>query len=402
MYQRIIALVAGSLFALIAVLGAVMTDLNDRKLSRADSARPAPSTSTSAANSTPDDRALAELARLSDEHDLGLVRILPDLAGDNDGRVFVPVGDRAHDLPTKVHWYGDQPTGVVRGPGALDHSFATGQYLATGPREGLDAFESTLTGEGVRVNRVDNTFAQSLSFLVRQESLPGHPDRRRGPAGQHGPVLAVGPLARTGPARPRRGERRAHPGRGPRPARADRRPAGDPGHRGGRGGRGRHPRHTLAGLLRDDAGRAGGRCRPGDPGERVGHVAGVLAGRHDAGHPPARGQQPAPCLGAAQGRHLRPGAPHRRPGLVGLRRRTGRGRPAGALAQPVRPGRAALPRGPGGEGLRRGQRPGRPGGRGGRRRRLGGAEPTPWTPASSVSRAGRTTPWCSSTRHGCG
>lgn len=170
MYQRIIALVAGSLFALIAVLGAVMTDLNDRSYPEQLGATSALYLDFSG-SSTPDDRALAELARLSDEHDLGLIRILPDLAGDNDGQVFVPVGDRAHDLPTKVHWYGDQPTGVVRGPGALDHSFATGQYLATGPREGLDAFESTLTGEGVRVNRVDNTFAQSLSFLVRQESF---------------------------------------------------------------------------------------------------------------------------------------------------------------------------------------------------------------------------------------
>lgn len=170
MYQRIIALVAGSLFALIAVLGAVMTDLNDRSYPEQLGATSALYLDFSG-SATPDDRALGELARLSEQHDLGLVRILPDLAGDKDGQVFVPVGEPARALPTRFRWYGDQPAGVVRGPEALAHSFATGQYLVTGSRDGLDAFTRTLSDDGVRVNRVDNTVGQSASFLFRQESF---------------------------------------------------------------------------------------------------------------------------------------------------------------------------------------------------------------------------------------
>jgi hypothetical protein len=170
MYQRIVAAVAMALFTLLAVVSGVVTDLQDRSYPLALGA-----SSTLALDFAPsglsDDEAFDELARLSDDHDLGLVRILPDLAGDADGQVFVPLGEDPHALPARVRWYGDQPTGVVAGPEAVAHSFATGQYLVTGSRERLDEAVATLASQSVKVRRVDDTLAQSASFLVRQESF---------------------------------------------------------------------------------------------------------------------------------------------------------------------------------------------------------------------------------------
>jgi hypothetical protein len=170
MYQRIIAGVAAALFALLAVVSSVMTDLQDRSFPRALGA-----TSTLAIDAAPsglsDADALARLTAISDERDLGLVRILPDLAGDADGQVFVPLGEETHALPATVPWYGSQPTGVVVGRDALAHSFATGQYLVTGPVDGLDGAVEELTAAGVKVRRVDDGVAQTASFLVRQDSF---------------------------------------------------------------------------------------------------------------------------------------------------------------------------------------------------------------------------------------
>lgn len=167
MYQRIIAAVAGSLFALLAVVAGVMTDLHDRSYPHelgASSSLYLDFSRTGLA----DARAFDDLTALSGRWHLGLVRILPRLAGDTDGQVLVPLGPDVRALPDRVHWYGGQPTGVVRGRDAVAHSFATGQYLVTGSTDHLDDAERALLQQGVLVRRVDDTFWQSASFLVRQ------------------------------------------------------------------------------------------------------------------------------------------------------------------------------------------------------------------------------------------
>ncbi|MDT0188355.1 hypothetical protein Q9S36_50015 [Microbacterium sp. ARD31] len=161
---------ASALFALLAVVSSVVTDLNDRSY-------PVTLGATSILNldfapsGIADRDAFDRLAHLSDQHHLGLVRILPDLAGDADGQVFVPLGSRPSRLPAEVAWYGSQPTGVLAGPSAVDHSFATGQYLVTGRRDSLDQALGSLTSDGVRVQRVDKAPTQSASFLLRQDSF---------------------------------------------------------------------------------------------------------------------------------------------------------------------------------------------------------------------------------------
>ncbi len=170
MYQRVVAVVAGALFALIAVVSGVMTDLHDRSYPEQLGASSALYLDFGASQLSDTD-AFATLGSLSRRGELGLVRILPDVAGDTEGQVFVPLDSTGPALPPRVTWYGDQPAGVVRGPDALTYSFASGQYLVTGTRQHLDDFETELTEQGVRVRRVDDTVWQSASFLVRQESF---------------------------------------------------------------------------------------------------------------------------------------------------------------------------------------------------------------------------------------
>lgn len=170
MYQRIIAAVAAALFGLLAVVSGVATDLQDRSFPVAVGATSA-LTLDFGPSGLSDRAAFARLGELSDRGDLGLVRILPDLAGDQDGQLFVPLGDDPHSVPERFEWYGDQPVGVLAEQGALAHSFATGQYLATGSRDALDDAQAALESQGVKVRRVDDTIAQSASFLLRQESF---------------------------------------------------------------------------------------------------------------------------------------------------------------------------------------------------------------------------------------
>ncbi|KGN32827.1 membrane protein [Knoellia sinensis KCTC 19936] len=170
MYLRIIATVTTVLFALLAVVASVMTDLQDRSFPRALGATSALSLDFEPSGLS-DSEALGLLGRVSDEAGLGLVRILPDLAGDSDGLVFVPVGKTDPRLPTRFSWFGDQPDGVVKGPETLAHSFATGQYLVTGSTAELDGTVMSLETSGVLVRRVDATTGQTASFLVRQESF---------------------------------------------------------------------------------------------------------------------------------------------------------------------------------------------------------------------------------------
>ncbi|WP_117209528.1 hypothetical protein [Allorhizocola rhizosphaerae] len=87
-----------------------------------------------------DKDAFKELAALSDRWKLGLVKVLPELSGDQNRQVFVPLGS-SRNLPDPVRWYGDQAEGRVAHSGSLEQSFATGTYLVTGDPTHLDEFQ---------------------------------------------------------------------------------------------------------------------------------------------------------------------------------------------------------------------------------------------------------------------
>lgn len=169
MHQRIVFSVSTLLFTLIAVVVGILTDVHDRNFPEhlnASSNLYLDFTQTGLS----DNDAFRSLASASDEWGVRLLKLQPDLSGDQSGQNLVALGSTA-GLPDFVGWYGDQPAARVRDATSLRHSFATGSYLVAGDRTGLDDLSNNLTAEGVRVRREDDTPGQTVAFVVRQGSL---------------------------------------------------------------------------------------------------------------------------------------------------------------------------------------------------------------------------------------
>ncbi|MFD2768354.1 hypothetical protein [Micromonospora eburnea] len=131
------------MFALMAVLAAVFTDLRDRSLPLESGASAAVTLEFSESGLS-DQEAFAELGRLSDELNLGLVMVTGDVGADQSGQVLTVVGER-RTLPARLVRFGDLPDVQVRGPEALEHSIADGHYLITGDEAGRVELQEWLT-----------------------------------------------------------------------------------------------------------------------------------------------------------------------------------------------------------------------------------------------------------------
>jgi hypothetical protein len=166
MHRRIVVAVATLLFSLLAFVVAILTDLHDRTYPESLNASSTLHLDFSQTGVS-DEEVFVQLAALSDQWGLQLVKVLPELSGDQRGQIFVPLGAAA-DLPDQVGWFGNQPQGRVEHGGSLDHSFATGTYLVTGDPSHLDEFEATLAGRGTQVQRVDASVVQGLRIVVEQ------------------------------------------------------------------------------------------------------------------------------------------------------------------------------------------------------------------------------------------
>lgn len=169
MHQRIIFAASALLFLLVASVVNIMTDVHDRNFPETLGATSSLYLDFTRAGVS-DTEAFDELGRLSDRDGLGLVKVQPDLSGDQEGQVFVELGTK-QTSPAKVDWYGSQPVTAVRDSSVLQHSFATGQYLATGDRVGLDRAERDLVAQGVKVKRADDTVGQTWVFVLKQGSF---------------------------------------------------------------------------------------------------------------------------------------------------------------------------------------------------------------------------------------
>lgn len=147
MHRKVVLAVSVVLFGVIAFLVAVMTDLHDRSYPvRADVKASVTLDFTGSGLSDRD--AFTFLARGSDELNLGLVKLAPDLAGDHSGQVLVPLGRT--NLPDRVQRFGTQHDAIVKNAATLAHSFASGQYLLTGTDDRLTDFQQLLDRRKVR------------------------------------------------------------------------------------------------------------------------------------------------------------------------------------------------------------------------------------------------------------
>jgi hypothetical protein len=157
------------LFAVLSLVAVVVTDLHDRSLPQALGAEAAVTLDFSRASMS-DPAAFADLARLSDDLDLGLVKVAPDLAGDRAGQVFVALGS-AGPLPSTVVRFGGQPDARVETSAAVAHSFATGDYLVTGDHADRAAFADWLGTHQVDNRWADDGVAATASLFVRETSF---------------------------------------------------------------------------------------------------------------------------------------------------------------------------------------------------------------------------------------
>lgn len=168
MYKRIIVAVAGALFALLALMAAIITDLYDRDFPQAIGVESRLNLDFSESGLSITE-AFAKLEKLDARWDLGLVKVAPDLASDGDGKVFVALNDGG--LPAEFTWFGGDGAGKIVGKDRLESSYPDGFYLVTGEKAHLSEFEDTLKSEGVKVGRGDASIFKSLEFVVRERGF---------------------------------------------------------------------------------------------------------------------------------------------------------------------------------------------------------------------------------------
>lgn len=162
MYKRIIGVVAGALFTLLALLAVIITDLYDRDFPQAIGVESRLSLDFSESGFSVTE-AFATLEELDARWDLGLVKVAPDLDRDGDSQIFVALNG---DLPAEFTWFSGDGVGKIVGKDRLATSYPDGFYLVTGENAHLGEFEDTLKSAGVKVDRKDESIFDSLELVV--------------------------------------------------------------------------------------------------------------------------------------------------------------------------------------------------------------------------------------------
>lgn len=169
MHRRIVVAVSAVLFALLTVVVGIVTDLHDRFVPVELGAKAAVSLNFSESGMS-DEEAFRQLGMLSDRLGIGLVKLAPDLSGDQSGQVFVVVGAQGY-FPDTIRRFGDQPDAQIRESAALAHSYASGQYLVTGDTTRLPEYKAWLTTHRIANRWAADTLSSTLQLLVRQSDF---------------------------------------------------------------------------------------------------------------------------------------------------------------------------------------------------------------------------------------
>ncbi|KZB88706.1 hypothetical protein [Amycolatopsis regifaucium] len=169
MHRKVVVAVSAVLFALLAVAVTLMANLHDRTYPQQLGTKSL--VELDFVNSgLPDAEAIGELGRLSDRLGVGLLKVAPDLGGDQSGQVFVKVGD-AGEFPARITRFGDEKDAEIRSNAALEHSYASGQYLVTGSTDRLPEFREWLTARQVIAKWNYNDLGTTLETVARQGSF---------------------------------------------------------------------------------------------------------------------------------------------------------------------------------------------------------------------------------------
>lgn len=169
MHKRIIVTVSAVMFTLLAVAVALVADMHDRSYPEQLRAKAGVSLDFSLSEMS-DEEAFRHLGALSDSLDLGLVKVAPDLSGDQSGQVFVAMGTPGR-LPDKIERFGDEPDAQIKGPAALEHSYAGGEYLVTGTTSQVGAFKTWLRTHQVGNKWNEDNLGATMMLVLRQGSF---------------------------------------------------------------------------------------------------------------------------------------------------------------------------------------------------------------------------------------
>ncbi|USG67845.1 hypothetical protein NDK47_11435 [Brevibacillus ruminantium] len=168
MYKRIIVAVSVALFTLLALLAAIITDLNDRDFPQAIGSKGRLNISFNESGYSITE-AFSKLEELDTRLKLGLVKIAPDLASEGNGKIFATFNNDG--LPDEFTWFSGDDTGKIVGKDRLANSYPDGLYLVTGNTARLDEFADTLNDSGVKVSRRDPSILDSLVFVVQERGF---------------------------------------------------------------------------------------------------------------------------------------------------------------------------------------------------------------------------------------
>jgi len=167
-YKKIIMIVSCILFSLLALLAAIITDLNDRDFPQAIGSKSRIYLNFAESEITINDTYL-KLTELDKELNLGLVKIAPDLDDDGSSEVFISLNH--HSLPNQFTWFLGNETGKIVQKNRLANSFPDGVYLVTNDTSHLEEFVDTLQNMGVEVVRRDASVIENLLFVVKEKGF---------------------------------------------------------------------------------------------------------------------------------------------------------------------------------------------------------------------------------------
>jgi hypothetical protein len=168
-HRKIAVAVSALLFALLAVAVTLVATMHDRSYPEQLSTKSIVNLDFSSAGMD-DAAAIHELGALSDRLHLGLVKVAPDLGGDQTGQVYVSVGAEG-SLPQRIRRFGNDQDATVRNQDALAHSYASGEYLITGSTAGEAEFSGWLSEHRVITKWSENNLAGTLRLVVKQGSF---------------------------------------------------------------------------------------------------------------------------------------------------------------------------------------------------------------------------------------
>lgn len=168
MYKRIIIVVSCILFSLLALVAAIITDLNDRDFPQAIGSKSRVDIRFNQSEISINE-AFLKLAELDRNLNLRLVKVAPDFDTGGDSKIFATLNDNA--LPNEFTWFRGDDTAKVVNKNRLANSFPDGVYLVTGNTSRLDEFVDSLKSIGGEAVRRDASVLESLLFVVKERGF---------------------------------------------------------------------------------------------------------------------------------------------------------------------------------------------------------------------------------------